>query len=551
MVLDYLASYGWMILIIVAVGAVLWSMGVFSPSVKKAALQFSVVRVIDHEVYAPEGNTQKISLSLASNVWDYELLSVNVEGHEVPVHKVISHRNPVKIDLNVPVVATGNYSLHLIFKLKRIGTGAPRVDSGIITGRVTVEKEEWWSDAWSFRRRIDITETSGEDLEDYQVKIVLDPSNFDSWDHINPDCSDIRVIGRDHATVLPIWIEECNPGTRIVLWTKTSLPAGSTVTVYLYYGNPSASPVSSKDAVFRHMEVKKINVPSQSYAGQWFSFSFDYPFDTRPVVIAEPDLTFNGSQELRWRLRNITGTGFDIRQQEPSNRDDKHTTETVSYLAVPEGEWRFLESDIRISAGRFSTDRWLKGDGGASGELWNSVSFAHGFSSAPVVFSQVQDYTYTALCHTRIRNVSAAGFETSPEPQGSVTSTPTTTVEVGWVAVEIHSGSLDGSTKSEAGTRGGVDEVWEIVSFSQTYTDPVVVAWMETYNGSDSSGIRGDSLSSTGVTFKVEEDTTYDSETGHVNETVGFFVVDGGGKFYLRRYSSSEPSVSVWSEEER
>ncbi len=402
---------------------------------------------------------------------------------------------------------------------------------------------------WEYVRPIDVEERFGVDLINYPVRVVLNSSNFD-FGKVNPDGSDLRFTD-SYGNFLPFYIAVWDYGRLAVIWVKVySIPANSKTLIYMYYGNPGAEPPPySMDDVFEFMEVRTITVPEKSVPDEWFWFSFLHEFRNAPVIIAEPDLTFNGPEELRWRLKGINTTGFHIAQQEPGNRDNIHASENVTYIAVPEGSWLAIYNissgeGVRVEAGKFQTSNWVSGDGDSG--TWTTVEYYYGFSESPVVFTQIQDFTYTGEAHTRITDVGTLSFKTAPEPQGNVLTPPSTLVTVGWVAVEKH--VVSGF--SEAGVGVWTDEVWSQIIFQQTYSRPPhVVAWMQTYLGGDSSGVRSKGLTAEGVYVKVEEDTTYDFETDHVDEAIGYYAVSSEiSKIYLRPYVPKEPKVVLGRE---
>jgi len=112
-----------------------------------------------------------------------------------------------------------------------------------------------WLSGWSYRRAITIAEQSGSTLTDYQVKIELNSSNFD-FSKANADGSDIRFTADDGETLLPYWIEKWdNVSEEAVIWVKVpSIPANGSVTIYMYYGNPSAVSESDGEAVFEFFD---------------------------------------------------------------------------------------------------------------------------------------------------------------------------------------------------------------------------------------------------------------------------------------------------------
>ena len=110
----------------------------------------------------------------------------------------------------------------------------------------------WLSSDWAYRREITIDNTSNSnDLTDYQVKITLDNTNFD-FSHANSDGSDIRFTDDDGSTLLYHWIEKWDStNEEAIVWVKvSSIPGSSAKTIYMYYGNPSASDASDVSNTF-------------------------------------------------------------------------------------------------------------------------------------------------------------------------------------------------------------------------------------------------------------------------------------------------------------
>ncbi len=105
--------------------------------------------------------------------------------------------------------------------------------------------------AWSRFVRVTITNALAEELRDYQVRVVLDSNSFD-FSATAPGGSDLRFYDLSTGTPLPYWIEAWDPvGGSAVVWVKVpSIPASSDKTIALYYGNPSARPMSCGPCTF-------------------------------------------------------------------------------------------------------------------------------------------------------------------------------------------------------------------------------------------------------------------------------------------------------------
>ncbi len=99
-----------------------------------------------------------------------------------------------------------------------------------------------WLVGWNYRRPIYVQENSGNTLTDYQVKIVLNSSNFD-FSKAKSDGSDVRFTDSDGLTLLDYWIESWDSvNQNAVIWVKIpQINANENKTIYIYYGNSSAT----------------------------------------------------------------------------------------------------------------------------------------------------------------------------------------------------------------------------------------------------------------------------------------------------------------------
>ena len=109
----------------------------------------------------------------------------------------------------------------------------------------------WYNLAWTRRKPVIIDNTlNPNNLVDYQVKINV---AYDS--DMNSDFSDLRFTDSDEVTLIPYRIESYTASVSAVVWVKVpSIPASSTETIYMYYGNPSASSMSDGDATFEFFD---------------------------------------------------------------------------------------------------------------------------------------------------------------------------------------------------------------------------------------------------------------------------------------------------------
>ena len=242
---------------------------------------------------------------------------------------------------------------------------------------------------------------------------------------------------------------------------------------------------------------------------------------TNPVVFAMP-LSSNGGDPAVARITNINDSSFSIYVQEAEYLDGLHANENFSYVVIEAGVWE-LDNGAKIEVGSLDTDK-------ITTESWESINFKSDFSDPPVVLSSVQTDNGTQFVRTRQRGKSVDGFSLSLEEEEALKDSGHATETVGWLAMETGGGSWSGFDYTAGSTAEVIDHEWDTVGFDRTFdTPPSFLASLSSYVGGDPAGLRYRNLGSSQVQIKVEEDTSFDSEIGHVNETVDFLAIAGTG----------------------
>jgi len=109
------------------------------------------------------------------------------------------------------------------------------------------QSQVWYDQSWMKRKEVTIDNTlNSNDLSNYQVQVNV---QYDS--DMNDDFSDLRLTDSDGQTSIPYWIESYVASDSATVWVNVpSISASSTKTIYMYYGNPSASSESNPDNTF-------------------------------------------------------------------------------------------------------------------------------------------------------------------------------------------------------------------------------------------------------------------------------------------------------------
>jgi RHS repeat-associated protein len=251
------------------------------------------------------------------------------------------------------------------------------------------------------------------------------------------------------------------------------------------------------------------------------SFSRSY---SNPVVFAQP-ASYNGGDTSVVRITQVTPAGFSLFIHEAPNRDGPHVNETVHWVVLEEGEW-VLDNGSRLVVGTTATTASV---GRGVTNQWHTITFNTPLAATPVTLTQVQTNNDPHWIKTRQHNADANGFQMAME-QDDAASGGHGLETVGWLATEPFVGTWNGHPCHAGNTSDVVTHSWYTIGFGQALgSAPQLVASLATYDGSDGSAMRYQNLGSASVNVRVEEDTTWDTETNHTNEAVSFIAIGNPG----------------------
>lgn len=126
---------------------------------------------------------------------------------------------------------------------------------------IHVRANSGWLDNFSHRKEIILTNTSGGDLINSQLRFSLHSdsgtdSDFELYLNslVQNDFDDIRFTPLDGTTELDYWIETVSSGVATVWVEVGSIPSSGTTTLYLYHGDEEASSESNGANTFPFFE---------------------------------------------------------------------------------------------------------------------------------------------------------------------------------------------------------------------------------------------------------------------------------------------------------
>gem|GEM_PF-524906 len=267
-----------------------------------------------------------------------------------------------------------------------------------------------------------------------------------------------------------------------------------------------------------NFESGTLSTPVQNNGDQWNTVTFTRTFATAPVVVMGPATQVNGEPAVM-RVRNVTTTGFQYQIDEWDYVNGYHPAETVHFFALTEGTHVF------------GAQRWQVGRVSAVNRTNLPVTLT-GFTASPVVLGQVETTVNSSgvagkgvkAVKTRISSVTSTSFQVKLETQELDTGT-ISNEDIGYIAVSTGTGYLDGKILSAVRTTAAVTNTLATVTFPAARTNPVLIAQAQSSNETNPGELKMASLSTTGVQLRFQEEASFDAETTHLAEDLGYIVL--------------------------
>jgi len=118
-----------------------------------------------------------------------------------------------------------------------------------------VTYSDWFNSSWKYRKPISLNNTQNPNqLTEFQVPITFDSASLISEGKMRTDCGDLRFTDVN-GSLLSYWIQSGINTENTKVWIKVPLiSANSLTTIYMYYGNPSATTESNGSATFEFFD---------------------------------------------------------------------------------------------------------------------------------------------------------------------------------------------------------------------------------------------------------------------------------------------------------
>lgn len=277
---------------------------------------------------------------------------------------------------------------------------------------------------------------------------------------------------------------------------------------------------------------------------EFTSVCFDRPFPEAPLVFSLPT-TADDDDRLALRIRNVTGTGFEIAQVESPIATDQdlpvqagNVSQTVDFLAIPEGDYN-LDDGSKMSVGSLSTKEF-QGKNIDDDEGWFTISFTEDleFSQTPAIIASIQTMNNetipfpnsTPFLATAVSDVDNTKFKIALERGETSGGELASDETIGFIAITPGSGELTEDISYESFrtspdiTGHGTCQAFNLNTYSN---NPLLIASQNTREGNNGGWLKRCSITTSSVGFSIVEDQAEDAEGAHTGERAGGVALGG------------------------
>lgn len=288
------------------------------------------------------------------------------------------------------------------------------------------------------------------------------------------------------------------------------------------------------------LKVDRVTVNNQTTLSNSLTrVNFRQTYSTPPAVFVLP--SGENFEPTQLRIVNVTTTGFDVQQFEPSGEDGLTPAAEISYLAATPGT-HSLPSGELVEVG--FVDITEHQGRGVPGPAWFDLLLDNNFPDTAVLLLEIQTSNNGTLIPGEIavpaldvaaRNIDTNSAQIALEYAETTAGTISTPERVAYLAMADNTTAnfLDatGASRSLQAIRSadsifGFATSCHLVNFGTTFTDPVAIASSATRDGGDGGWIRRCSLGATSVGLGFDEDQAADPERDHTSEAASVVVLD-------------------------
>ncbi len=257
-----------------------------------------------------------------------------------------------------------------------------------------------------------------------------------------------------------------------------------------------------------------IEIGTVSIEHEWIKVYFKNSFNN-PIVITNPP-GVNSSQAALVRIDNIDQEGFEIHIDDWAYLAELPSFATINYMVIEAGNYT-LDNGIRFEAGSFS--------GSTTSQ---KVILQETYTTAPVILTQVITGTgnESGTVTSRVRRIRESSFKHQLFQEQNIPTTEPREERTDYIAWEPSQGEAFGLQYEIGIVDNTVTPEWIDINFRAKFGDlPFFFADAQTTNSEDVTTLVYQQLSQTAVQVKIEAQQSFDSETTHIPEVFGYFIM--------------------------
>lgn len=240
---------------------------------------------------------------------------------------------------------------------------------------------------------------------------------------------------------------------------------------------------------------------------------FSEPF-VDPVIVATITGAAKDTEPAAIRISAVTPQGFTIRLEEGLYADTTHPLEEVSFIAIERGTY-LLENGKQIIAGHLES---------SAESSFKALAFPSPLDTTPVVMATLASANDPTPAQAVLTEVNTGGFRFKLQQEEAM-NTNHGPERIDFIAWEPSTG-LAGSIRFDVGFMDGATDAWHSYNYNQVFrTTPLVTAIRQSHRESDPAATLGRHGTGSGIEIRLAEDRSLDSETKHVDETIGYIVI--------------------------